>query len=97
MVRTDSIGTMFMAENASSGVRIRQIDTRDHLIRDHIEDGFINIVFVKTDDNDSDFFTKNVIKNTYERHAVKFLGKIDGLIDVIGRALEFNLCIEPYG
>jgi hypothetical protein len=46
MVRTDKIGTMFMAEKASSDVRTKQIDTRYHFIREHIEDGFIKIVIV---------------------------------------------------
>jgi sugar/nucleoside kinase (ribokinase family) len=52
MLRTDNIGSMFMAENASSGVRTRHIDTRNHFISEHVEDGFVKIVFVKTDEND---------------------------------------------
>jgi hypothetical protein len=43
---TDNIGEMFMAENASSGVITRHIDTRYHLIREHVEDGFIKIFLV---------------------------------------------------
>jgi hypothetical protein len=78
MVRTDNIGAMFMAGNASSGVKTRYIDTRYHFIREHVEDDFIKILFVKTDDNDSDLFTNNVNKDTYKRYVVKFLGKIDG-------------------
>jgi hypothetical protein len=74
IVRIDNIGAIFMAENASSGVRTRHIDTRYHFIREHIEDGFIQIVFVGTSDNDADIFTKNVSKETYEKHIVKFLG-----------------------
>jgi hypothetical protein len=35
IVRTDNIGGMFMAENASSGVRSRHIDIRYHFIREH--------------------------------------------------------------
>jgi hypothetical protein len=60
-----------MAENANSGVRTRHINTRYHFIREHVEDVFIKIVFVKTDDNDSDLFTKNVNKYTYKKHVVK--------------------------
>ena len=75
IVRTDNIGAIFMAENASSGVRTRHIDTRYHFIREHLEDGFIKIIFVRTNDNDADIFTKNVNKETYEKHVEKFLGK----------------------
>jgi hypothetical protein len=78
MVRNDNISAMFMAENVSSGVRTRQTATRYHFIREHVEDGFIKIVFVKTDYNDSYLFNKNGNKDTYERYVMKFLGKIDG-------------------
>jgi hypothetical protein len=78
MVRTDNIGAMFMAENASSGIRTRHIDTRYHFIRGHVDDVFINNAFVKTDENDSYMFTKNFNKDTYKRYLVKFLGKIEG-------------------
>ena len=74
IVRIDNIGAIFMAENASSGVRTRHIDTRYHFIREHIEDGSIQIEFVRTSVNDADIFTKNVNKETYEKHIVKFLG-----------------------
>jgi hypothetical protein len=30
---------------------------------------------VRTNENDADIFTKNVKKETYEKHVVKFLGK----------------------
>jgi hypothetical protein len=40
MVRTDNIGAMFMA---SSGIRTRHIDTRYPFIREHVEDGLIQI------------------------------------------------------
>jgi hypothetical protein len=47
MLITENTGAMFMAENLSSGVRMRHIDNRYHFIREHVE-GFIKIVFVKT-------------------------------------------------
>jgi hypothetical protein len=43
VVRCDDIGAIFMAENSSSGVRTRHVDTRYHFIREHIEDGFIQL------------------------------------------------------
>ena len=58
LVRTDNIGAMFMEEITNSGVRTRHINTRYHFIREHLEDGFIKIVLVRTDDNDLDIFTK---------------------------------------
>ena len=75
IVRTDNIGAIFMAENSSSGVRKRHIDTRYFFIHEHMEDGFIKIVFVRTDDDDTDIFTKDMNRETYEKHVVSFLGK----------------------
>jgi hypothetical protein len=41
IVKTDNIGAMFMAQNASSSVRTRHVDTRYHYIRENVEDGII--------------------------------------------------------
>jgi ketol-acid reductoisomerase len=59
-VKTDNVGAMFMAQNASSGVRTRHIDTRYHYVRENLEEGIINIEFVKSIENDFEIFTKNV-------------------------------------
>jgi hypothetical protein len=61
-----------MAENSSSGVRTSHIDTRHYFVREHVEDGLIEIVFVEVSINDADMFTKNVGKETYENHVNKF-------------------------
>jgi hypothetical protein len=73
IVKTDNIGTMFMAQNASSGERTCHVDTRYHYIRENVEDGIIKIEFVRPIDNDSVIFTKNVIQDIYEKHVKNFL------------------------
>jgi hypothetical protein len=75
--RDNNVGAIFMAENSSSGVCTRHVDTRYHFICEHIEDGLIQIVFVKSCDNDADLFAKNVSKDIYNKHVGKFLGKVD--------------------
>jgi hypothetical protein len=47
MVITNKIGAIFMAKNASPGVRIRRIFTMYHFVKEHVEDGVITFVFVK--------------------------------------------------
>ena len=54
---------IFMSQNASTGVRTRHEDIRYHFIRENVEDGIIKIEFVKSNDNDSDIFTKNVYQD----------------------------------
>jgi hypothetical protein len=73
-VKTDNVGAMFMAQNASSGVWTRWIDKRYHFVRENSEEGIINIEFVKSIENDSDIFMKNVSQETYNKHVTKFLG-----------------------
>jgi hypothetical protein len=76
IVVSDNVGAIFMAENSSLGIRTRHIDTRYHFVREHVKDGLIKIVFVKSSINDADMFTKNVAKKAYEKHVNKFLGKM---------------------
>jgi hypothetical protein len=76
VVRCDNIDAIFMAENSSSGIRTRHIDTRYHFVCDHVEDGLIKVVFVKSSINDADMFTKNLGKEVCEKHVNKFLGKL---------------------
>ena len=55
-----------MAENTTSGVFIWFIDTRYHFIQSHVEDSFVKVVFVRTDDNiNVDIFTRNVNNKIY--------------------------------
>ena len=69
VIKTDNIGALFMSQNSSSGVRTRHVDTRYHFIRENVEDGIVKMEFVKSSDNDSDIFTKNVNDEIYEKHA----------------------------
>jgi hypothetical protein len=73
-VKMDNVGAMFMAQNASSGVRMRHIDTRYHYVRENLEEVNINIEFVKSTENNSDIFTKNANQKMYAKHVTKFLG-----------------------
>jgi ketol-acid reductoisomerase len=73
IIKTDNIGAMFMAQNSSSGVRTRHVDTRYHFVGENLDDGIIKIEFIKSVENQSDIFTKNVTQEIYERNVEKFL------------------------
>jgi hypothetical protein len=79
IVRCDNVGAIFMAENSSSGVRTRHVDTRYHFVQEHIVDEFIKVVFVKSVENDANLFTKNVSMDAYTKHVSNFLGKMEDL------------------
>jgi hypothetical protein len=73
VVKTDNIGAIFMSENALTGFRTQHVDIRYHFVQEIIEDGFIKIEFIRSVENDSDLFTKNVNQELYEKHTKKFL------------------------
>jgi hypothetical protein len=65
VVMTDNIGAIFMSENASTSFRTRHVDTRYHFVREFVDSGFIKIEFVRSVENYSDLFTKNVNQELY--------------------------------
>mmetsp|Transcript_30247 Transcript_30247/g.60202 ORF Transcript_30247/g.60202 Transcript_30247/m.60202 type:complete len:87 (+) Transcript_30247:281-541(+) len=70
-VRVDNMGAIFMAENMQVSQRTKHIDTRLRFVNQYIDDGFIKIKFVGTDDNDADLFTKNLSKGVHNLHSRK--------------------------
>ena len=50
-VRVDNMGAIFIAENMQVSQRTKHIDTRLRFVNQYIDDGFIKIKFVGTDDN----------------------------------------------
>jgi hypothetical protein len=52
-----------MSENALTGFHTQHVDTHYHFVREFIEDGFIKIEFVRSIENDSDLFTKTLIRS----------------------------------
>jgi len=77
-VRVDNIGAIFMAENMQVSQRTKHIDTRLRFVNQYVDDGFIKIKFVGTNDNDADLFTKNLGKDAHERHGQKLVEKKGG-------------------
>jgi hypothetical protein len=75
------MGAIFMAENSSSRARTRHIDTRYHFVRGYVVDNFIKIIFVKSEENVADIFTKNIGKDICEKHMKMFFGKGNQIIE----------------
>ena len=73
IVRIDNVGAIFMAENVTNSQRTKHVDIRYHFVREFVEDGYIRIIFVRTDDNRADLFTKNVNSGIYRRHSKHFI------------------------
>ena len=73
IINVDNVGAIFMAENKSATSRTRHVDARYHFIHELITDNLIKIIFVKTENNDADIFTKNINQQIYDKNANKYL------------------------
>ncbi|KAG7340680.1 integrase core domain containing protein [Nitzschia inconspicua] len=74
-VFVDNLGAIHLANNASSGSRTKHIDTRLHFVRELTqgEDKLIDIEFVRSEENQSDTFTKNTSNDTFWRLTSKYM------------------------
>ena len=69
----DNLGAIHLVNNRKTGNRTKHIDITHHFIREYIEDGVVEIVFVRSEENDSDVFTKNPSREISKRHKSKFM------------------------
>jgi hypothetical protein len=63
----DNEGGIFIASNPVQERRTKHIDVRFHYVRDLIEQKRIDVVWVPTDDNPADMFTKNLGHIKFEK------------------------------
>jgi hypothetical protein len=73
IVNVDNVGAIFMTENVTATSRTRHVDARYHYVREFVAEGFLNIIFVKSADNRSDMFTKNVSADVLGFHVKSYV------------------------
>jgi hypothetical protein len=61
--------------------RTKHVDTRYHFVREFVEEGFVKIIFVRSEDNISDPFTKNTPGNIYEEHTAEFVAQKEQMLN----------------
>ena len=71
--RVDNIGAIFMAENVTATPKSKHIDTRAKFVTQFIADGFLKVIFVKTSENNSDIFTKNVSTEIHNKFKAEYI------------------------
>ena len=47
--------------------------TRYHFTREYVQDGILKIVYISSENDDVDIFTKNTDDKTFWRHVLKFM------------------------
>jgi hypothetical protein len=74
----DNTGAIQMARNNTSYCATRHVNVRFHFVREYQEEGKIELVFVRSEDNDADILTKNGTRAEIERHAPKLIELVPG-------------------
>ena len=61
-VNCDTFRTIFLANNVKMGARSKHIDIKYHFVQEFMIDSTVEKEFVRSEDNGSDIFMKNVSK-----------------------------------
>ena len=59
-IHEDNTGAIFMVKNSQIGERTKHIDTRHHYVKQQVENGTVEVVYINTLENPADIMTKNV-------------------------------------
>lgn len=74
-VCVDKAATIFMSQNVTTEWGTKHVQCRGNYVLEYQEDGVIKIVFVLSEDNDSDILTKNLGSELHSMHSKKLIGK----------------------
>jgi hypothetical protein len=73
----NNVGAIFMTENATATARTKHVGARYHY--EFVIDGLIKVIFVRSADNISDMFAKNVFSELYQKHKGDYIARINDL------------------
>jgi hypothetical protein len=76
-VRVDNVGATFLGNNFSVGQRTKHIDIRELFVREYIEDDILKLVFIRSENNDADIFTKTTTEELLNKHSIKMVENLD--------------------
>ena len=72
-INSDNQGAIALSKDNKFHAQMKHIDVRYHFIREAVEEGKLSVVYVPTDDNPADIFTKPLVKAKFQRF-VELLG-----------------------
>jgi hypothetical protein len=77
IIHTDNVGAIYLSNNHTTSQRTRHIDTRYHFVCEYIEDNIIKVLFVRSEDNEADIFTKNTNSSLFHKHITHMIKPVD--------------------
>ncbi len=64
-----------MAQKVTTTNQTKHVDIRYKFVNKYVEDEIVKIIFVKSKENDTDIFTKNLNGDLHAAHSSKFIKK----------------------
>ena len=72
-VHVDNVGAIWLSNNRTTSDRTKHIDIRISFVKEYQEDGKIIIMFVKSEENEADIFTKTTTNTIFQNHQKKLV------------------------
>jgi hypothetical protein len=76
LLRMDNTGAIYLSNNQAVGSRTKHIDIRTHYVRNLINEEIIKKLFVKSENNAADIFTKNVTEYLFLKHTLSYMNHL---------------------
>ena len=80
LCQEDNEGAIFLAKNQQVGMRTKHIDVKYHFIRDLVQENYLDIRYVRSEENYADVLTKNVSKEIHNRLFVEGIQNVNIVI-----------------
>ena len=77
-VYEDNLGEIYLVKNQHVGARTKHIDVRAHFIRELEDNGYLNVQFIRSEENSADILNKNCPEKLHTKHAKNIR---DGTLD----------------
>ena len=74
ILEVDNTGAIDLANNWSSSMRMKHIDVHHHFLQELVDCRVIKLKFVRSEENVSDIFTKNLAGPLFQKHAKTLCG-----------------------
>ena len=80
-IRVDNIGAIYMTKDLNTLQCSKHVDVKYKYVTKFIDKGFCEIIFVKTEKNQSKGLTKNLWKELHEKYTKNFIKSKEDILN----------------
>ncbi len=75
IIQVDNIRAIFMDQNVTTTSQSKHVDVRYKFVNKYVDNGIVKIIFIKSKENDTNLFIKNLNGELHATHSSKFVKK----------------------